>query len=1798
MLRSLAAFLILCLALPAYASDPVPERRLAVTTNVDFFGGDVASFFDVTLERCQAACLADGACQAFTFNRRSNACFLKSDVSEQTPYEGAVSAIVIDAEPGAISTSAARAADLSFLDEADLSMAKTQAQGLGLEHPANGAAASDLIAASRARQAAGDPLGALRLLGAAISLTDGSDLWADYASLSLAEGDRNGNQRRRMQSNAKNAAINAYLRASTNGARVWSLLTLARSLEAQGRGRDMIPALRLAQSIEPRAEVSAQLDRAINTYGFRVIETQVNNNAARPRICAVMSEDLAGESTDYRPFVQLPTDDLAVTAEGRQLCIEGVQHGERYRIALREGLPAKSGETLSKSTDVTLYVADRDPSVRFPGWGYVLPKTDTAALPIETVNADTVDLTLRRVSDRNLLRAIQEDFFGRPLPAWQQDRFGADLSEELWTGTGDVQNTLNRDMTTRLPMDEIIAPLPAGVYVLQAAIPGADPYETPAAMQWFVISDLGLTTLSGTDGLHVFVRGLSDAAARKDVAVTLISRANSVLAEAVTDADGYARFAEGLTLGTGGSAPALVTVKSGEDMAFLSLTDPAFDLSDRGVEGRPPAPPIDVFLTTDRGAYRPGETVHLTALARDGQAAAIDALPLTAILMRPDGVEYSRHLSADPVAGGHVLSMPLADAVPRGTWRIELKADLDGPALAETRILVEDFLPERLDFTLDLPETVALGDRPPLAIEARYLFGAPAADLRIEGDVVLRAASGLDAFPGYTFGRADQPLQAVATSLPFDQKTDAEGRATLPVTLPDLTQADRPLELDVTTRVAEGSGRPVERSVTRIVLPDTPMIGIKPQFDGTLGQGAIAAFDLIAIGPDQAPFPMEVTWTLNRLETRYQWYSLNGRWQWEPTTTRTRISTGTAALGDAATAIETPVDWGQYELRVERTDGAFAAASTTFSAGWYAAADASATPDTLELSLDQPQYSAGDTATLRLVPRAAGTALVQVMSNRLIAMKAVEVTEGENLIPLDVTDEWGTGAYVTATVIRPLDAPAGRNPSRALGLAHATIDPGAKALNATLTLPETAQPRAPLTSLLTVEGIAPGETAYATVAAVDLGILNLTGFDAPDPQGHYFGQRRLGMSIRDIYGRLIDGLNGTMGTVRSGGDATRGLDQQAPPPEDLVSFFSGPVTIGLDGTAEVPFDLPAFNGTVRVMAVVWSDTSVGQASADVIVRDPVVVAATTPRFLAPGDTTQLLLEVTHTEGPTGEMPLTLSATNLTLGNTPTFVTLGEGETQRLTVPIQAMGVGSAAIDIALTTPDGRILTQTAQLPVRQNDPQTLRTSRFTLDPGDSFTFDADVFAGLRAGSASATLSAGPLARLNVPGLLQTLDRYPYGCTEQVTSRALPLLYLNQVAVAMGQADDATLNARIATSVDQILARQAANGAFGLWSVGSGDLWLDAYVTDFLSRARAQGYAVPDLAFTRALDNLTNAVNYAPDFEEGGEGLAYALIVLAREGQAKMGDLRYYADVKADAFATPLARAQLGAALALYGDPARADAMFRKAAEPARDTGWRSDYGTGLRDAAAVLTLAIEAGSDAVDAETLIAALSRTPDRASTQEAAWTLLAAHALIDSNPLSGLSVDGAPVDGPLLRLMEGNATSTTVIANTSATAQPITLSTFGVPETPEPAGGTALRITRSYFTLEGAPVDPATVTAGQRLVTVLNVTPLGPVEARLMVDDPLPAGLEIDNPNLIRSGDTQGLDWLQAPPTQSTEFRADRFLAAVDWRSDKSFDLAYIVRAISPGTFHHPAASVEDMYRPTDRGWGATGTLTVLP
>lgn len=1776
----------------------IPPKRMAITQDVDLPGGDLRQVFDVSMDACLRNCLADADCAAVTYNSRASACFPKGATGEVAPFQGAYSGRVLTAPVPAQDLAQRRAEAAPFLTESLLQSAYSQAEGMS-DHLTGGLDGATLAQYASDAAGNGDPVQAQRLLGAAVLLDDRAEDWGGYAELILSQGNN--------VQPAQMAAVNAYLRAEGDATAAEALFLLARIWEDDGRGRDALSALRLADTLDRREDIALALQDAEGKYGFRMIDQIVEADRESPRICAQFSEQLR-PSVDYAPYVAISETGLSVQAEGDRLCVSGLTHGARYEMTFRQGLPAETGESLWRDVAMTQYVRDRAPMVRFEGRNYVLPRMADAGLPVVSVNTKHLDLRLIRISDRNLVQTLRDRYMARPLDYWAEQQVTDGLGEVVWKGQADVGDSLNAEITTRLPIQEVTGPLGAGIYALQAQVPDTSPDEVATATQWFVISDLGISTLDGVDGMHVVVRGLTDTGARAGVRVALLSRGNDILAEAQTDDQGMALFGADVTQGEGNAAPAAVTVADGDDMAFLPLTDPEFDLSDRGVEGLPPAPPVDVFLTTERGAYRVGETVHATILARDGaDQRAISGLPLTAVLTRPDGVELTRQIAPEAGSGGHTADFTLPVTAPRGTWRLDVFADPETPALASAKLLVEDFLPERLDFTPEMPEgPLAMDALPQISVDVRYLFGAPGAALPVEGEVRLSAADSLPDQEGYHFGRFDDAFSPRADTL-VPGETDDQGHLVLTATLPEgAAQAARPLKADFILSVREGSGRPVERVVTRTVLPDEPVAGIRPMFEGdAVGEGEEARFSVIAIGPDGQPVATPAAWVVNRIETDYQWYSMDGRWDYEMISRRAKVSEGSLQLtADQPAEVTLPVDWGRYEIVVTPEGGG--AASYAFDSGWYTVAGSLETPDRLSVALDKPRYRAGETATALIDAPADGTALVSVLTNRVVDLKLVPVSAGENRIELPVTDAWGTGAYVTASVIRAVGATDSHAPIRALGLAHAGIEPGDRALAAIIEAPTEADPRGMLPVTLRIEGAAPGETVHATLAAVDLGILNLTAFKSPDPSAHYFGQRRLGVALRDLYGRLIDGQAGAQGAIRSGGDAMASVSTQSPPPdEDLLAWFSGPLTLAEDGTVHVEIPLPAFNGTVRLMAVTWSDKGVGQAEQDVLVRDPVVLMASAPRFLAPGDQARVLLELTHATGPAGEVGLAVAAEGLTLGALPASVTLAEKGTERLSLPITAPEAeGPVQLALSVTTPDGKVLEKRLTIPVLANGARVSHESRFTLASGSDLTLPAELLENMLPGTASATLALGPAARFDAASILRGLASYPYGCTEQITSQAMPLLAFSQAAEGMPDADRA--KERIDQAIARVLTRQDSSGAFGLWSPDSGDNWLNAYVTDFLSRARAAGHAVPDQAFRMALDRLRNTVNYAADFDAdsngGGEALAYALMVLAREGAVPVGDLRYYADEKGGDFGSALASAQVGAALAMYGDQRRADAMFARVARQLLPQGdeayvYRADYGTRLRDLAGVLALAAGAGSQVVSLDGLGASLAErlNGQMLSPQEAVWSLMAAGALATGANGEGFTLNGQHLGSALIR--DVTADGGAVIHNGTGREEVLTLTLTGLPTAPEPAGGKGYTITRDYYTHEGAPVDPASVAQGTRLVAVLTVTPHQEGGGRLIVDDPLPAGFEIENPHLLQQGDNAALDWLEAlSDVQTSEFRDDRFISAVDWTSVDSFRLAYNVRAITPGQFTHPAASVMDMYRPDWRAWTDAGVTAV--
>ncbi|MBX9588887.1 MAG: alpha-2-macroglobulin family protein [Hyphomonadaceae bacterium] len=1671
-----------------------------------------------------------------------------------------------------------------------------------------------------------------------------AEAWTGLARALLAIRPDQGSERYELPVNASGAAWTGYARAQAPAAKSAALWVLHEAFKRRSYWRPAIDALKAGIAVNPTAEAQEALEKLVAEHGFRIAEYKVDTDAAQPRLCIQFSERLAPGTVDWAQYFKVNgKDPQGVNAEARQICLDGFGHGKRYEVQVKAGLPsAIRGETLITTAELAVYVKDRSASVRATGRGYVLPNRGQQGIPLVTVNTEKVYVEVYRIGDRSIAQALQSGDFQKQISSYDISTLKTKSGVQVYAGEMAVALRLNEDVTTAFPVAEAIPRLEPGVYVLAAHASerrGEDD-NGRGATQWFIVSDLGLTAINGDDGIHGFVRSLASATAVVNANVRLLARNNEVLGTAKTDSRGYVRFDPGLRRGEGGQAPAVLVAETpAGDYAFLDLSSAAFDLTDRGVKGRIEPGPVDAFAYTDRGVYRPGESVHVTSLVRTRTGAAAP-VPVTLIVSRPDGVEHSRQALTDQGFGGRAMRLALATSAMTGTWRVKVHTDPKASPIAQAAFLVEDFVPERLELKLEAAaKALSPQEQGVIKVAGRYLYGPPAAGLNVEGEISVRpSARDVPGFPGFRFGLADEQLSPVRKPLDKLAATSADGKADLAIDLPALTKTSRPLEADVIVRLRESGGRTIERTISLPVDMKSARIGIKPLFkDGTVGEGDTASFETIMLGPDgKAVEAKGLKWELLRLDQRWQWYSRDGAWAFEPVTSTRRVASGVVdAMPGTPAKIEARAQWGRYRLEVSDATGLIS--SMLFNAGYWADEGADS-PEVLDVALDKPSYRVGDTARIRITSRAAGRALIAVLNSGLVTAQEADVPAGGGEVAIRVGEGWNPGAYITVALYRPMDEKAKRMPSRAMGLRWLAVDQAARTLGVTLDVPEKVKSGSLLVVPVKLTGLAAGEAARVTVAATDVGILNLTRFEVPKPDAWFFGQRRLGSEIRDLYGRLIDGMRAERGRLRSGGDGGGGMAiEGSPPVEATLALFSGIVEVAADGTAKVEFQLPDFNGQVRLTAVAWSADKVGSGSKDVIVRDAIALTVSAPRFLTLGDAARLELTLHNVEGEAGVYTVNGQYESEAGAQTqPGFersVAIAAGERKRESFQLKPGEVGLTRLAVRVTGPGGIDVRRTLTFDVKVPAGDIRRLSVVTLAPkGGKLTLSRDLVQDLIPRRTSVTVTVGPQGALDLPGLLASLDRYPYGCAEQTTSRALPLLYVNDVAKRIGLASDTQVRERIDGAIARVLEMQDASGAFGIWGPSDGDMWLSSYVTDFLTRAREAGYAVRKQAFDQALDRLANYISYVQDFEKGGEARAYALYVLARNGRAPIGELRYYVDTRLDNFATPLAQAQLGAALAMMGDKPRAERALKaafKGITGTDDGDARRDYGTAMRDGAALITLASETGLAKADVPRMLELVSKayaSKAYTSTQEQAWMVLAARSLADEAKRMALTLNGQPHQGQLVRgltpadLQPGSLT----IANAGDAPAGAVVSVIGAALTPEPAIAKGFTIERTYYAMDGRKIDLKSAAGGQdqlkqneRLVVVLKVE-AAEAGGRILLVDRLPAGLEIENPRLVDSGDIKSLGWLKTTlAPQHTEFRDDRFVAAFDFfgssdgrRGRRGGDeagegrdpassamVAYIVRAVTPGTYVHPAATVEDMYRADRFARTAAGRLEIV-
>ncbi|MBW4024718.1 MAG: alpha-2-macroglobulin family protein [Proteobacteria bacterium] len=1557
---------------------------------------------------------------------------------------------------------------------------------------------------------------------------------------------------------------------------------------------EVLQAIARRQPQNPAAQQAAALAQQKVGLVFRHLSTDAEAFPARACL-GFLGNPSSSPDFHAQDWVRLapPLKDAAVTLESRRICITGLPAGALTTVTILHGMPGDQGISLHQDLVVRVAMPDRQPRLVFDNTRFIQPRGAAATVALDTVNLSAVKLTLVHVGERNLLSVMSSYPPGQLLDGSAGTNLAQNQGKVVWTGSAAVTSF------TRNALEHVVLPLPPvmtqpGLYALVAAPGDGTPFadgSAPGAVQMILRTDLAPTVWHGAEGDTIQLRSFASGLPLPGAVVDLIAADNEILGSATTDADGVVRFAQALLAGQNGLAPAALHIRgAGGDFTTLDLTAPDFDLTDRGVSGAPQPGPVDPFIWTDRGIYRPGETVQVMALIRDEAGAPVD-LPLHLVVTRADGRIYQDTVPPRAASDAIHAAVALSTGAPFGTWTVALKTDPDSPAIASQSFQVDAFVPPRL--AVDFPHAPAIlepGRVTRIPVAARFLYGAPGSGLSGSGTITfLLDPKPFAGFTGYRFGLADEVFSGKQTQLSL-ATTDAQGQTTLPADLSKVPDTSGAIKVQLAASIDDPAGRSVSAETTVPVRPAAPLIGIAEDFAGdAVNEGSPAGFRIVAVAPDGKRVAMPVQLRLVRREPDWRLVVKNGQASYETVWRDEPVASQDVTLpaSGAPYVFSRSLPFGTYRLQVLQASGGLAGSSVIFYSGW-AAGDNPAVPARVSVRSDRRTYKPGDTATIHVEAPFAGPATVLVMTDRIKRLIDLPAAGATFDVRVPVSPDWGPGAYIGVHVFRPGGSDGKTAPARAIGLTWVGLDPAPRTLPLSIATAPIYRPRTTATILVHTT---PG--AWVTLAAVDEGILGLTQFETPEPLAHFFGQRTLGVGIHDDFARLLTPAGAANTYLRQGAGAEFG--PTGPIPQTIVSLFDGPVQAGPGGIARFPLALPDFDGELRLMAVGWDGNRTGSAAQDITTRDPLIAEPLLPRFLAPGDQAQIGILLQNLELPAGPVSLHLATAGAIslAGAAPGPVTLAPQ--QRLVVPLRmvAGSAGAGRLTIGVEGPGGFKATHEATISVHPARPPTAQVTPLTLAPEGRQTIGPDASAFV-PGTWTASASFGLGVRYDAAALVRALAAYPLNCLEQLTSRGLPLAMLTTGTVAgpdrAGQLQKAT---------EAVLDRQRYDGAFGLWSsTGDAQPWLTAYATDFLLRARDAGAAVPGSAITQALGWLAGEVAAPPQSASDMAAQAYALDVLALAGQAPAGAIR----VAADAIGhepTPLARAQIAAALARLGEDTQARSLFTAVlSEPGRQD-WPADYGSALRDQFATAVLVQESGLLAHRLSAIRAALpgaNLNPDGLNTQEQAWGGAAAAALGAGAPPVSVVADGKTL-GPAPTLSVA-LTGMTSFANPGQSPLPGSLVVQGVPLKPLPAARTGMQIKRQFFTLDGTALNPDKLAQNTVFMMVIEGRATDGQDHQAMVIAGLPAGWEIAGH--FPGGAVPGMDWLGTLSTPDSQAAADdRYAAALTLGHDQpDFRLAVMVRAVTPGTFEYPGMALADMYRPQIFARQSTVHITVLP
>ena len=1292
---------------------------------------------------------------------------------------------------------------------------------------------------------------------------------------------------------------------------------------------------------------------------------------------------------------------------------------------------------------------------------------------------------------------------------------------------------------------------------------------------------------------------------------------------------------EGLVEITPKGVPFIAVAEADKQKAYVRVVDGEEQSVSRfDVGGKDIQKGLKGFIYGERGVWRPGDTLHISFMLEDREKRIPDKHPVALEIYNPRGQFYTKMISTQGTNGFYTFAVPTQADDPTGLWNAYVKV---GGTAFHKSLRIETIKPNRLKITLALPTILQASSKDVYApLTSSWLTGATASRLKAKVEMSLsKVNTQFKNYGQYLFNNPATDFTTVRADV-FNGVLDAEGRAGVNIQLPVATGAPGMLNATLTTRVFEPGGDASIYSQTVPFSPFTSYVGINlNQPKGKyIETDKDHVFDIVTVNDQGQP--------VNRSNLEYKIYRISWSWWWENgeesfgtyinNSSITPVASGNLQTTGGKASFKFRInypDWGRYLVYVKDRESGHATGGTVY-IDWPDWRGRSNKTDPsgikmLAFSLDKDSYEIGETATAIIPAAAGGRALVSLENGSTVLQQQwLEVSDqGDTKLTFKITPEMAPNVYLHISLLQPHAQTVNDLPIRMYGIAPVFVTNRQTILQPQIKMPEVLRPETDFNVTVSEKS---GKPMTYTLAIVDDGLLDLTNFKTPDPWNEFYAREALGIRTWDMYDDVLGASGGRYSSLFStGGDASlKPADAKANRFKPVVKFI-GPFYLAKGKQQTHTLKLPMYVGSVRAMVVAGQDSAYGNAEKTAFVRTPLMLLSTLPRVLSTQEEITVPVNVFAMENQVKNVTVSLEASGAGVqitGNRQQSLTFDQPGDQLAYFTLKTGSkTGKATIHLTASG-NGQQTKETIEIEVRNPNPVvTLRNSQW-IEAGQEAELSYTL-AGSSSANNQVQLEVSRIPSVDISRRFDFLYNYQHHCTEQLTSKALPLLFVSQFK-AVDEQEVEKIKTNVQEAIRQIYARQLPNGGFVYWPGNAvADEWITSYTGMFLTLAQEKGYAVhPNVLnkwkrFQRAAAQNWRMPQEASNWQIWQSELqqAFRLYTLALAGAPEYGAMNR---MKEQPGLSIQAKWRLAAAYALTGKMKPAGELVYNAETTVIPySSMNLIYGSSDRDEAMILETLIlmKRDRDALQQAKKVSQNLAQENWFSTQSTAFALMAMGRLAEQ--LSGTldftwSWNGKqqPAVKSAKAVFEKEiATSpksgTVSVKNQGKGALSVDLITrTQLLNDTLPAIADNIRLDVKYTDMAGSPISVEDIRQGTDFMSAVTLSNISGTSdySNLALNHIIPSGWEIYNERMIvPEASSSNSNEANTPESSADKYtykdiRDDRVLTYFDLRRGESKTFTVRLQATYAGNFILPAIQCEAMYDAVVQARTKAGRTTV--